>query len=109
MFTPRPQQGGNQGANAPQTTPSVIVAPPPPIVPTAPKMGTVEETAPRSYAFAFGGKPLPDFSALADLSSCKLHDTMYQPLDPTSDGKNGKACEKGLEVKLKEKGDIAKF
>ena len=91
--TPGPTTG-TATARTPGGTP---IPPPPPRLPPKPNMATIEETTPNTYVYAFGGVPNYDFKGLENESGRKLRSTMYRPLDPTSDTKNVKTREKGLE------------
>ena len=119
MSANQQQQQGNTQPGPPATpimtrgTPGQysIVAPPPPVRPTSPTMGTCEETYPgsQSYYYAFGGKPYPDWSGIMDKSSRLMSDLCFRSLDPVSGQKSTHYRTKGLSNKYDSKDCLTDF
>ena len=96
--------GGGGGGTA-------TIAQLPPVKPNNPKMGTTEETFRGSgdFYYAFGGEPLPDWSAIKDLSSRLLSDLCFRSVDPVSGQKSSVIRTKGLSPKYQRKDKLAIF
>ena len=68
-------------------------------------MGTTEETynGSNTYYYAFGGRPLADWSDIEDVNDRLLTDLCSRPLDPVSGQKGSKIRSTGLKFKYDHK------
>ena len=93
-----------QGVSSPgsQATNTIINSAP---RPNDPHMGTTEETynGSNTYYYAFGGRPLADWSDIDDVDARLLTDLCSRPLDPVSGQKGSKIRSTGLKLKYDHK------
>ena len=101
----RQQIASGQGVNLFQTPA------PRPTRPQDPLMGTCQETYAGSgtFYYAFGGKPLADWTGIKDLSNRSMSDLCFRSLDPVAGQKSSYYRTKGLSNRFGSKESLTDF
>ena len=104
--TTNPTQQGGSNPN-----PTQVSNPTNTSKPSNPKMGTTEETYSGSgdFYYAFGGEPLPDWTAIKDPTQRLLSDLCFRPVDPVAGQKSSVIRTTGLKHPFSRKDKLTIF
>ena len=99
------------GTPTPKTTIRYVTAPPNPVKPANPKMGTAVETYQGSgnYYLSFGGIPKSDWSGIAVKNADMVSDLCFRSLDPGHNQKSVQYRTRPLKTKLSGKKNLKEF
>ena len=98
------------GSQSPTNTPSSTTITSTP-KPTAPLMGTTEETyiGSKVFYYAFGGEPESDWTGVTNTNERLMSDLCFRSLDPVAGQKSTQRRTKGLSDKFEAKHNLTEF